>query len=124
MCRDFPGRIVLGLDANKGRVATRGWLDVSEIVALDLARKLAHLPLAAMVCTDIARDGMMRGANVEATAEIAAAVPIPVLASGGVTTLDDIRALKAAGVAGCIVGRALYEGQLHLREIAAMLSGK
>jgi phosphoribosylformimino-5-aminoimidazole carboxamide ribotide isomerase len=124
ICAEFPGRVVLGIDAKGGRVATQGWLDVSDIGALDLARSLAQLPLAALVYTDISRDGMLEGANVDAMAEMAAAVPIPVIASGGVTSLDDVRRLAAAGLAGCIVGRALYEGQLRLREIAAMLSGK
>jgi phosphoribosylformimino-5-aminoimidazole carboxamide ribotide isomerase len=124
MCDAFPGKIVLGIDARAGRVATQGWLDVSEISALDLARTLARLPLAAIVYTDIARDGMMQGANVEAMAEMMAAVPIPVIASGGVTSLDDIRRLHAAGLAGCIVGRALYEGQLRLREIAEAIARK
>ncbi len=124
MCTAFPDKIVLGIDARDGRVATHGWLETSEMTALDLARKLAHLRLAALVYTDIGRDGMMQGANVAAMAEMAAAVPIPVIASGGVTTLDDIRQLAAAGLAGCIVGRALYEGQLTLREIAATIAGK
>ncbi len=124
MCAEFPDKIVLGIDARDGRVATQGWLETSEISALDLARKLGHLRLAALVYTDISRDGMMQGANVAAMAQMAAAVPIPVIASGGVTTLDDIRQLAAAGLAGCIVGRALYEGQLTLCEIAAMIAGK
>ncbi len=124
MCAEFPGKIVLGIDAKNGRVATQGWLAVSELAALDLARKLEHLALAALVYTDISRDGMMQGANVDAMAEMAAAVPIPVIASGGVTTLDDIRRLAAAGLAGCIVGRALYEGHLSLREIAMAIAGK
>lgn len=124
MCAAFPDKIVLGIDARDGRVATQGWLETSEMAALDLARKLAHLRLAALVYTDIGRDGMMQGANVAAMAQMAAAVPIPVIASGGVTTLDDIRQLAAAGLAGCIVGRALYEGQLTLREIARAIAGK
>jgi phosphoribosylformimino-5-aminoimidazole carboxamide ribotide isomerase len=124
MCGEFPDRIVLGIDAKNGRVATQGWLDVSEMTALDLARSLAHLRLAALVYTDISRDGMMQGANVEAMAEMARSVPISVIASGGVTTLQDVRRLADAGLAGCIVGRALYEGQLSLREIAAMIASK
>ncbi|MBI1831149.1 MAG: 1-(5-phosphoribosyl)-5-[(5-phosphoribosylamino)methylideneamino]imidazole-4-carboxamide isomerase [Planctomycetes bacterium] len=124
MAQRFPGRIVLGIDAKDGKVATQGWLDVSEISAIDLARRCAHPPLSAIICTDISRDGMMQGANVAAMAEMAAAVPIPVIASGGVTTLDDVKALSAAGLAGCIIGRALYEGQLNLREVVAVVSGK
>ena len=124
MCAAFPDKIVLGIDARNGRVATQGWLEVSEMTALDLARRLGHLRLAALVYTDIGRDGMMQGANVAAMAEMAAAVPIPVIASGGVTTLDDVRQLADAGLGGCIVGRALYEGQLTLREIAAAIARK
>ena len=124
MCATFPGKIVLGIDAKGGRVATQGWLDVSDVGAIDLASSLATLPLAAIVYTDISRDGMMQGANVPAMAEMVAAVSIPVIASGGVTTLDDIRRLRDAGVAGCIVGRALYEGKLHLREIAEAIARK
>ncbi|MBM3997020.1 MAG: 1-(5-phosphoribosyl)-5-[(5-phosphoribosylamino)methylideneamino]imidazole-4-carboxamide isomerase [Planctomycetes bacterium] len=124
MAERFPGRIVLGIDAKAGKVATQGWLDVSEISALDLARRCAHPPLSAIIYTDISRDGMMQGANVAAMAEMASAVPIPVIASGGVTTLDDVKALATAGLAGCIIGRALYEGQLNLREVVAAVSSK
>ena len=116
VCRRHPGKIVLGIDARAGRVATDGWLEVSELPALELARRCAAWPLAALVYTDISRDGMLEGPNVEALAEMAAAVPLPVIASGGVTTLDDIRRLAGLGLAGCIVGRALYEGRLNLEE--------
>jgi phosphoribosylformimino-5-aminoimidazole carboxamide ribotide isomerase len=124
MCTAFADKIVLGIDARDGRVATQGWLETSAMTALDFARTLAHLRLAALVYTDIGRDGMMQGANVAAMAAMVRAVPVPVIASGGVTTLDDIRRLAAAGLAGCIVGRALYEGQLTLREIAAVIARK
>ena len=124
MCREFPGKIILGIDAREGWVATQGWLEVSDIGAIEVARSLSPLPLAAIVYTDISRDGMLQGANVEAMAEMAAAVPLPVIASGGVTSLDDIKRLAAARLAGCIVGRALYEGQLRLREIAEAIAGK
>ena len=124
MCAKFPGKIVLGIDAKGGKVATHGWLEVSEMTALDLAQSSAKLPLAAIIYTDISRDGMMQGANVHAMAEMAAAVTLPVIASGGVTTLDDVRRLHAAGMAGCIIGRALYEGGLNLREVIAAISGK
>jgi phosphoribosylformimino-5-aminoimidazole carboxamide ribotide isomerase len=116
LCDRFPGKIVLGIDARSGRVATEGWLEESTTPALDLARRCADWPLAALVYTDIGRDGMLEGANVEAMAGMAAAVPLPVIASGGVTTLEDIRRLAQAGLAGCIVGRALYEGRLDLAE--------
>ncbi len=124
MARQFPGKIALGIDAKAGKVATQGWLEVSEMTALDLAKSCAKLPLAAMIYTDISRDGMMQGANVPAMAEMAAAVTLPVIASGGVTTLDDVKRLKACGLAGCIIGRALYEGQISLREVVAAISGK
>ena len=111
---------MLGIDAKDGKVATQGWLDVSEMDALDLARTCAKPPLSALIYTDISRDGMMQGANVAAMAEMAAAVPLPVIASGGVTTLDDVKRLQENGLAGCIIGRALYEGQLNLREVVAI----
>ncbi|MGF1580327.1 MAG: 1-(5-phosphoribosyl)-5-[(5-phosphoribosylamino)methylideneamino]imidazole-4-carboxamide isomerase [Gemmataceae bacterium] len=117
MCHEYPDQIVLGIDARNGMVATAGWLDVSEMSAFDLARRCADYPLAALVYTDISRDGMMQGPNFDATAEMAKTVSFPVIASGGVTTLDDVRRLVQIGVAGCIVGRALYEGQLNLPEV-------
>jgi phosphoribosylformimino-5-aminoimidazole carboxamide ribotide isomerase len=114
MCRKFPGRVVLGLDARGGRVATEGWLHTSDQSALDLARRCAEWPLAALVYTDISKDGMLAGPAVEATAELAAAVAVPVIASGGVTTVDDVARLAGCGIAGCIIGRALYEGRIDL----------
>jgi phosphoribosylformimino-5-aminoimidazole carboxamide ribotide isomerase len=114
VCRRFAGRVALGIDARDGMVATQGWLATSACKAIDLARQCAGWPLAAIVYTDISRDGMLQGPNVEATAEIAAAVPVPVIASGGVSTLDDVARLAGRGLAGCIVGRALYEGRLDL----------
>ena len=117
--RRFPARIVLGIDARDGRAAAQGWTEVSSIPALDLARQCASLPLAAIVYTDISRDGMLAGPNVDALAEMANAVSFPVIASGGITTLDDIRRLKKIRVAGCIIGRALYEERLQLSEAIA-----
>jgi phosphoribosylformimino-5-aminoimidazole carboxamide ribotide isomerase len=117
MSAKFPNRIVLGIDAKGGQVATHGWLDVSTTSALDLARRFENLPLAGLVYTDISRDGMMQGVNAPAMAEMTAATKLPVIASGGVTTLDDIRVLAAIPMPGCIVGRALYEGRLNLQEI-------
>jgi phosphoribosylformimino-5-aminoimidazole carboxamide ribotide isomerase len=116
LCHRFPGRVVLGIDARNGRVATDGWLEVSDCAALDLARQCAGWPLAALIYTDVSRDGMLQGTNVEAVAELARAVPLPVIASGGVTTLEDIRRLAPLGLAGCIIGRALYEGRLDLAQ--------
>lgn len=120
MCGAFPGRIVLGIDARGGLVATEGWLEVSQTSAFDLARELERLPLAALVFTDIARDGMMQGANVNAMARMCAATRLPVIASGGVTTLDDIRQLAQLPLEGCIVGRALYEEKVSLKEVLAI----
>ena len=118
-CLEFPGHIIVGLDAREGRVATDGWASVSETAASDLARRFEDAGVDSIVFTDIGRDGMMRGANAEATAELARAIDIPVIASGGVTNLDDVRALCAvadAGISGAIVGRALYEGSIDLAE--------
>src|SRR5262249_23600494 len=113
----FPGRIVLGIDAKLGKVATDGWREVSERTALDVARRCAAWPLVALVYTDISRDGMLEGPNFEALAELALAVALPIIASGGVTTLDDVRRLGQLNLAGCIIGRALYEGRLDLTTV-------
>ena len=113
----FPGRIVVGIDAVMGMVAVSGWAEVTDLNATDLARAMGHLGAAAIIYTDIARDGMQTGVNLEATREVARAAGVPVVASGGVSTLDDIRALLPLtqdGVAGVITGRALYEGTLDL----------
>ncbi len=119
LAASFPGQVVLGLDARDGRVAVRGWLDTSELTAVDVARRHADLPLAAIVYTDIATDGMLSGPNLSALREMIAATSLPVIASGGVASADDIRAVAELGAAGCIVGRALYDGGLTL---AAALS--
>jgi phosphoribosylformimino-5-aminoimidazole carboxamide ribotide isomerase len=108
--------VLLGLDARDGRAATDGWLGLAETRVLDLARRLENLPLAGVVYTDIAKDGMLQGPNFDALQEMATAVRLPVIASGGVTTLDDIRKLRQLPLAGCIVGRAIYEGTLNLKE--------
>lgn len=118
----FWGKVLVGIDAKDGMVATHGWTDVSETSALDLARSLSDLPLAGIVYTDISRDGMLQGVNVAAMTAMCAATPLPVIASGGVTTLDDIRRLAWLPLAGCIVGRALYEGHLFLKDILAVSS--
>ena len=110
----FPGRIVLGLDARDGQVAVRGWRETSGLAAVDVARRCAGLPLAGVVYTDIATDGMLSGPNLPALAELIAAVPLPVVASGGVAGAADIRAVAATGAAGCIVGKALYAGAVTL----------
>ncbi len=116
MCHKFPGRMVLGIDARDGRVATEGWLQTSDVDAVDLAQQFSAEPLAAIVYTDIATDGMMQGPNTAAMAEMQAAVDMPVVASGGVTTRDDVARLAAIPMAGCIIGRALYEETLTLPE--------
>jgi phosphoribosylformimino-5-aminoimidazole carboxamide ribotide isomerase len=124
MCRQFPGRLVLGIDARGGRVATEGWQSTSDVAATELARRFAGEPLAAIVYTDIATDGMMAGPNVAEMAAMRAAVDWPVVASGGVTTKDDVARLAAVPMAGCIIGRALYEGPLTLPEALAAADTK
>jgi phosphoribosylformimino-5-aminoimidazole carboxamide ribotide isomerase len=119
LCRRFPGRVVLGLDARDGRAAADGWRRTSDRPALEVARQAARWPLAAVVYTDISKDGMLEGPNVEAAAELARAVDVPVIASGGVSTAEDVARLARAGLAGCIIGRALYEGRLGLRAALA-----
>jgi phosphoribosylformimino-5-aminoimidazole carboxamide ribotide isomerase len=114
--RRFPQQVVLGLDAKHGKVATEGWLEFSDQSAVDLARQCADWPLAALVYTDISRDGMLTGPNLAPLAELSKTVDLPIIASGGVSTLDDIRRLAELGLAGCIIGRALYEGRLSLPE--------
>ena len=116
MCRHYPGKIALGIDAKQGQVATDGWKSISHVTALDLARQCAAWPLAAIVYTDISRDGMLEGPNFDALAAMAAAVRLPIIASGGVATLEDIRQLARLNLAGCIIGRALYEGKINLAE--------
>lgn len=117
MCEKFPNRLVLGIDAKNGFVATDGWLEVSQRRAIELAREYEDLPLAAIVYTDIATDGMMKGANVPAMKEMKDAVRVPIVASGGVTTPADVYALRDAGLDACIIGRALYEGTIKLDEL-------
>jgi phosphoribosylformimino-5-aminoimidazole carboxamide ribotide isomerase len=113
-CRAFPGQVALGIDAKGGMVATEGWAEVSDIPTIDLARRFADAGAAAIIFTDVDRDGMLGGANAEATRALAAAVPVPVIASGGVASAAEITALRAApeGIAGAILGRALYDGRI------------
>ena len=120
--RAFPGRIAVGIDARAGRVATRGWAEETEVEATELARRFEDAGVAALVYTDIERDGAMGGPNVAATEALARAVSIPVIASGGVAALADLIALRDTGViAGAISGRALYDGKLDLAEALAAL---
>jgi len=119
LCREFPGQIIVGIDARNGRVATKGWLETSEVIATELAERMAQLGTAAIIYTDIHRDGTMQGPNLEALRELAAVVSIPVIASGGVSSVTDLLsllALESQGVTGAIVGRALYTGDVSLKE--------
>ncbi|MFZ3581136.1 1-(5-phosphoribosyl)-5-[(5-phosphoribosylamino)methylideneamino]imidazole-4-carboxamide isomerase [Loktanella sp. DJP18] len=119
----FPGQVAVGLDARNGRVATRGWAEETEIMVTDLARSFEDAGIAAIIYTDILRDGAMKGPNVTATADLARAVDIPVIASGGVSSLADLVALRDTGViSGAISGRALYDGALDLRAALATLA--
>lgn len=119
LCAEFPGHIIVGLDANDGFVATDGWAEASTVTAVSLAQRFENVGVSAIVYTDISRDGMMQGVNTEATAALADAVNIPIVASGGVSTIADIESLgreQSRGISGAIVGRALYEGTIDLAE--------
>jgi phosphoribosylformimino-5-aminoimidazole carboxamide ribotide isomerase len=124
-CRRHPGRIAVGIDARGGQVAVEGWAETTKTSAIDLARQFAAAGVAAVIYTDIERDGAMGGVNVEATAALAQACGLPVIASGGVASLDDLVALKAkaaAGIAGVIVGRALYDGRIDPKAALKVLA--
>jgi phosphoribosylformimino-5-aminoimidazole carboxamide ribotide isomerase len=123
--REFPGKVAVGIDARNGKVATKGWAEETDVMVTDLARSFEDAGVAAIIYTDILRDGAMKGPNVEATAALAKAVSIPVIASGGVSSLDDLRALKSCGadLNGAISGRALYDGAIDLTEALAALKG-
>lgn len=117
LCSEFPGHVMVGLDANDGFVATDGWAEASTVTAVSLAQRFENVGVSAIVYTDISRDGMMQGVNTEATAALADAVSVPVIASGGVSAIEDIASLRDEahrGITGAIVGRALYEGSLDL----------
>ena len=117
-CRLFPGKIVVGIDANNGFVAVRGWAEVTEKQATDMAKEMEGFGVAAIIYTDIARDGMLQGPNLEATQALAESIHIPVIASGGVSSLRDIEnlmAIESCGVVGVITGKAIYPGALDLR---------
>ncbi|PHS75784.1 MAG: 1-(5-phosphoribosyl)-5-[(5-phosphoribosylamino)methylideneamino]imidazole-4-carboxamide isomerase [Porticoccus sp.] len=126
MCKQFPGHIIVGLDAKNGRVATDGWAKVTEVLAADLAKRFEADGVSAIVYTDIDRDGMMQGVNVDATVAMARASSIPVIASGGITNMDDIVALNKVadqGILGAITGRAIYEGTLDVAEAQRLCDG-
>ncbi len=114
--RAFPGKVAVGIDARGGRVATKGWAEETDVMVTDLAKSFEDAGVAAIIYTDINRDGAMQGPNVQATADLANAVSIPVIASGGVSSLEDLRALKGCGAPlnGAISGRALYDGAIDL----------
>lgn len=117
LCQQFPGHIIVGIDAKNGMVATDGWAEVSSLAAIELAKQFEQAGVSAIVYTDIARDGMMKGVNVEETAHLASSISIPVIASGGITNMDDIKALCAVedkGIMGAILGRSIYEGTINL----------
>ncbi|MGL5925732.1 1-(5-phosphoribosyl)-5-[(5-phosphoribosylamino)methylideneamino]imidazole-4-carboxamide isomerase [Chroococcidiopsis sp.] len=119
LCQEFPGRIVVGIDARNGKVATRGWLETSEVLAADLAQQMQQLGAAAIIYTDIHRDGTLSGPNLDALRELATSLSIPVIASGGVSSVTDLLsllALEPLGVTGAIVGRALYTGDISLKQ--------
>lgn len=129
-CRTFPGKIAVGIDAKGGKVAVEGWAETSELTALDLARRFEDAGVAAIIYTDIDRDGLLQGVNVTATADLAASLAIPVIASGGVSSIADIEALldalpqsrrKGGGIVGVISGRAIYDGRLDLKEALRLL---
>ena len=114
-CKKFPGQIAVGLDAKDGMVAVEGWAEVSDLSVLDMARRFEDAGVAAIIYTDIARDGVLEGLNIEATVALANAISIPVIASGGLSSIEDIRRLIAAnckGLEGAISGRALYDGRI------------
>jgi len=123
-CVNHPGRIAVGIDARDGYVAVEGWADVSTVRALDLARRFEDTGVAAIIYTDIDRDGAMQGPNVEATGALAAAVSIPVIASGGVSGMDDLRSLRDGipGLEGIISGRAVYDGRIDVAEAVRLLA--
>jgi phosphoribosylformimino-5-aminoimidazole carboxamide ribotide isomerase len=124
-CRRFPGRVAVGVDARGGKVAVEGWAKTSELSALDLARRFEDAGVAALIYTDIDRDGVLRGLNLPATLALANATSIPVIASGGLAGLDDVRALlrpENARLEGAIAGRALYDGRLDARQALALVA--
>jgi phosphoribosylformimino-5-aminoimidazole carboxamide ribotide isomerase len=125
-CKKFPGHIVVGIDAKDGLVAVRGWADVTEKLATEMAKEMEGFGVEAIIYTDIARDGMMQGPNIAATKALAESINIPVIASGGLSSLEDIRnlmAIESSGVSGVIAGKAIYSGAIDLREAVALTRG-
>ena len=121
-----PGQVAVGVDARGGRVAVEGWAEVSDMTVLDLSRRFEDAGVAAIIYTDIARDGLLKGLNLESTRELAEAISIPVIASGGLADIEDVRRLlqpENAAIAGAITGRALYDGRLDAKEALALVGG-
>jgi phosphoribosylformimino-5-aminoimidazole carboxamide ribotide isomerase len=122
--KQFPGRVAVGLDARDGKVAVEGWAETSQVTALEIARRFEDAGVAAIIFTDIARDGLLKGLNLDATIELAERISIPVIASGGFASIDDVRALlapRAGKLAGAIAGRALYDGRLDPQAALALI---
>jgi phosphoribosylformimino-5-aminoimidazole carboxamide ribotide isomerase len=122
--KQFPGRVAVGLDARDGKVAVQGWAETSQVTALEIARRFEDAGVAAIIFTDIARDGLLKGLNLDATIELAESISIPVIASGGFASIDDVRALlapRAGKLAGAIAGRALYDGRLDPQAALALI---
>jgi len=122
--RDYPGKVAVGLDARDGKVAVEGWAETSELSVLEIAKRFEDVGIAAIIYTDVARDGMLKGLNMDATIALAEAISIPVIASGGLASIDDIKALlepRARKLEGAIAGRALYDGRLDAKEALAMI---
>ena len=122
--KEFAGRVAVGLDARDGKVAVEGWAETSELSALDIARRFEDAGVAAIIYTDVSRDGMLKGLNLDATIALADAISIPVIASGGLASLDDIKALlepRAKKLEGAIAGRALYDGRLDAAEALKLI---
>ena len=127
LCQQFPGHIIVGIDAKNGMVATDGWAEVSSVSAIELAQQFEQAGVTAIVYTDISRDGMMTGVNVEETVKLAQNIDIPVVASGGVTNMDDIEALcavKSQGIMGSILGRSIYEGTIDFAQAQQFADGQ
>ncbi|MDC9714812.1 MAG: 1-(5-phosphoribosyl)-5-[(5-phosphoribosylamino)methylideneamino]imidazole-4-carboxamide isomerase [Gammaproteobacteria bacterium] len=127
LCREFPGKVIVGLDANEGLVATQGWAQQTDLHVVDLSKKFEQEGVSSIVYTDIARDGMMQGVNVEATADLARQTSIPIIASGGITNMGDISGLLTQahhGIMGAITGRAIYEGTLDFAKAQQLCDQK
>jgi phosphoribosylformimino-5-aminoimidazole carboxamide ribotide isomerase len=122
--KKFPGKVAVGLDARDGKVAVQGWAEISELSALDIARRFEDAGVAAIIYTDVTRDGMLKGLNLDATIALADAISMPVIASGGLASIDDIKALlepRAKKLEGAIAGRALYDGRLNVAEALKLI---